>query len=396
MVRYLLLQCKRLARYLPGALLAMAVLLCGLGAVFSMLTQRDAQSEDNQKFQVAMVGTAEDTFVQMGLAALQTFDSTKLSMEIVEMEEQEARAALEKGTIGAYIVVPENFVDEAMNGRILPLQFVSTMGSAGTVSLFKEEITSVISILVLESQRGVYGMQGAMKAEELSGRGDHMNYLALEYVEYVLLRDRTYRVEELGISNALGLGEYLLCGLSVLFLFLACLPFAPLMIRFDLSLERVLAARGRSALSQTLVDLGVYTLGLCAGVWAVTALAGWLLSGLTLPDFFHLLPVAVLAACFSFMLYALSGDLIGGVLLQFFLMLALCFISGCMYPVHFFPTAVQQLAQWLPTGAARNLLASGLTGVADWKSFALVLCYSGVFSLAGVIARLRAIREGSV
>lgn len=396
MGRYLLLQCKRFARYLPGALLAMAVLLCGLGVVFSMLTQSSAQSEDNQKFQVAMVGTAEDTFVQMGLAALQTFDSTKLSMEIVEMEEKEARAALEKGSIGAYIVVPENFVDEAMNGHILPLQFVSTLGSAGTVSLFKEEITDVISILVLESQRGVYGMQGAMKAEGIGGRGDKMNDLALRYVEYVLLRDRTYRVDELGISNALGLSQYLLCGLSVLFLFLACLPFAPLMIRSDLSLERVLAARGRSALSQTLTDLGVYALGLCLGAWAVTACAGLLVKELTLPAFSYLLPVALLAACFSFMLYALSGDLIGGVLLQFFLLLALCFISGCMYPVYFFPTAVQRLAQWLPTGAARNLLASGLTGIADGKSLALVLGYSGLFALVGVTVRLRAVREGSV
>ena len=396
MVRYILLVCKRLTRYLPGALLAMAVLLCGLGAVFSMLTQSYAQSDGNQKIQVAMVGTAEDTFVQMGLTALQTFDSTKLSMEIVEMEEKEARAALEKGTIGAYIVVPENFVDEAMNGRVLPLQFVSTVGSASTVSLFKEELTDVISVLVLESQRGVYGMQGAMKAEEIGGRGDRMNDLALRYVEYVLLRDRTYRLEELGISDALGLSRYLLCGLSVLFLFLACLPFAPLMIRADLSLARVLAARGRSALSQTLCDLGIYTLCLCVGAWAITAVASALMEGLSLPAFSYLLPAVLLTACFSFMLYAFSGDLIGGVLLQFFSALALCFISGCMYPVYFFPTSVQQLAQWLPTGAARSLLASYFTGIADWKSLALVLGYSGLFAFVGVSVRLRVIREASV
>ena len=393
MGRYMLLQCKRLARYLPGAVLAMGVLLAGLGAVFALMTQSGDRSESNQKFQVAMVGTAEDTFVQMGLAALQTFDSTKLSMEIVEMEEQEARSALEKGSIGAYIVVPENFVDEAMRGRIIPLQFVSTVGSSGTVSLFKEEITQVISLLVLESQRGVYGMNDAMKAETVDGRGDHMNYLALEYVEYVLLRDRTYRVEELGISDALSLPEYLLCGLCVLFLFLACLPFAPLMIRKDLSLERTLAARGRSALSQTLCDLGVYALGLCLGTWAVTSLAGRFLE---LPPFGHILPVVLLAACFSFMLYTLSGDLIGGVLLQFFVLLALCFVSGCMYPVHFFPVGVQQLARWLPTGAARGLLAAGLTRISDPVSLALVLGYSAVFALVGLAARLRAIGEARV
>jgi len=176
---YFLMQCKRIARYLPGAFLAMLVLLGGLLAVFSMMVRQDAIAPENQKFQVGMVGTAGDTMVQMGLAALKSFDSSQMSMEIVEMTEPEARAALEKGAIGAYIVIPEDFVDEAMTGHILPLKFVSTTGAASVVSVFKEEVTEVISLLLLESQRGVYGMQGAMKAQDIGGRGKKMEALAL-------------------------------------------------------------------------------------------------------------------------------------------------------------------------------------------------------------------------
>jgi len=360
------------------------------------MVRSDAQSADNQKFQVAMVGTAQDTFVQMGLTALKTFDSTQLSMEIVEMSEPEARAALEKGTIGAYIVIPENFVDEAMGGRILPLKFVSTIGAANVVSVFKEEVTDVISVLLLESQRGVYGMQGAMKAEDIGGRGKKMDALALTYVEYVLTRDHTYSLQELGISDFMGLEEYLLCGLAVLFLMLVCLPFAPLMIRRDMALGRMLASRGRSAAGQSLCDLAAYFAGLLSMVLVLTGLAS-LAFGEQFQEMTLLpaLPVVALVAAFSFLLYALSGDLIGGVLLQFFAALALCFVSGCMYPVYFFPVAVQRFAAWLPTGAARSLLSQCFTGE-ESNALPLVLGYTLLFCALGLLVRVRRVKEARV
>ena len=125
----------------------------------------------------------------------------------------------------------------------LPLKFVSTTGAAGMVSVFKSEVTKVISDLVLESQRGVYGMQGAMKDNGIGGRGKKMDALAFTYVEYVLARDRVYSLRQLGAAEDMGLESYLLCGLLVLFLMLGCLPFAPLMVRQDMALNRFLARR---------------------------------------------------------------------------------------------------------------------------------------------------------
>lgn len=401
MGKYFYLQCKRVARYLPGALCVVLVLLGGLLTAFSVMVQQSARSEHNQKFQVAVVGTAGDSFVQMGLAALKTFDSTQFSIEIVEMEERQAHQALERGQIGAYIVIPEGFVDEAMNGHILPLKFVSTTGAAGVVSVFKEEVTEVISLLLLESQRGVYGMQGAMKDNDIGGRGKKMDALALTYVEYVLTRDRTYSLQELGISDALGFEGYMLCGLAVLFLMLVCLPFAPLMVRRDMSLGRMLAARGRGAMKQALCDLAAYGLGLLVMIVLLAVLAAAVFGGklerLDLPRLLaQALPVLGMVAAFSFMLYALSSDLIGGVLLQFFVTLAMCFVSGCMYPVYFFPVTVQKMAAWLPAGIARSQLAGCITGEVPPQSLALLLGYTAAFCLVGVLARMRSVKEARV
>lgn len=398
---YCYLQLKRLARFLPGALCVVLVLLIGLLTALTVTVRTDAAAEENQKVRIALVGTADDNMIQMGLAAMRSFDSTQFSMELVEMTEPEARTALQRGKIGAYLVMPDGFMDEAMNGNILPIKFVSTTGAASMVTIFKEEVSRVIASLLLESQQGVYGMQQAMRDNDIGDRGKHMTDLAMTYVEYVLVRDKVYQVNSLGISDALSLADYLVCGLAVLLLHLACLPFAPLMIRRDLSLCRMLSAKGKPAFAQSLCDLGVYLLGIVVlvalFVFGGTAIAGDTLGDLNGGDILlRSLPVLVMICAFSFMLYALTADLISGVLLQFFLSAALCFISGCMYPVHFFPISVQRIAAWLPAGLARSQLAGCITGEHNIQTALLLLAYALVFSAVGTAARVRAVKEARV
>ena len=391
MKRYCLLQCKRIARYLPGALLAMLVLFGGLMTVFSAAMRQDTASD--KKFQVAMVGTADDMMLQMGLTALKTFDSTQFAMEIVEMTEEEARAALEKGSISAYLVFPEGFMDEALGGHILPVKFVSTTGAAGVVSVFKEEVTKVISRLLLDSQRGVFGMQDAMGDLDVPYNG-RLDILAFTFVDYILARDNLYTLDEMGISNALGLEDYLLCGLFLLFLMLACLPFAPLMIRRDMALDRMLSARGCGVQAQTLCDLGIYMAGFCLLVAVLKIPAAFLAPQLKL-ELIPMLPVIFTVCSLSFLLYTLCADLISGVLVQFFTTLALCFVSGCMYPIFFFPLSVQKLAGWLPTGVARSQLTACLTGE-GYDRVWLLWVYGLVFTAISVLARLRRVKEARV
>lgn len=400
MGKYLYLQSKRLLRFLPGAVCVVLVLLGALMATFSLFTRQTAQSEENQKFQIALTGSIEDSFLQMGLAALEAFDSTRFSMEILQMEEKDAAAALEQGDIAAYIVVPEGFIDAALHGRIIPLKFVSTTGAAGMVSIVKEEITGVISTYLLESQRGIYGMADALESGGASDNlGELMNTLSIRYVEFLFIRDHTYSLRQLGIADDLGLEDYLLCGIAVVFLMLACLPFAPVMIRQDLSLNRMLAAKGRSAFGQAVCDFVVYALGLTA-VLLISALilfaaADFLDMGITNGTglLLRALPAVIMVAAFSFMLYALTGELIGGVLLQFFVTLVLCFVSGCMYPVYFFPETVQRLAAWLPAGLARTQLAGWITGQISTGTVGALILYSVIFFAVGVFVRARRIHR---
>lgn len=394
MGKYFILQCKRLCRCLPGAILAALILLGGLGAVFSLTMARNSDLQENRQISVALVGYTEDPLLEMGLSMLQSMDSTRYSIKVLMMEESEAQMALITGGIAAYAIVPEDFVDLAMQGQVEPLELVYSAGSVGLSSFFKEDISMVISDLVLCSERGVFAMSEAAAA---SGEKpwDLMNDMSFRYVDYILVRDRAYQVAEIGIGNELNFSAYLLCGFSVLFVLLCCLSFAPIMITADLSLNRMLSAKGRKAAGQSAAEYFAYFLALL--ILIVFSLA--LLACFTEIPFFdavlHVIPVVLMTAAFSYFLYTLATDLVGGVILQFFISLFLCFLSGCLYPVYFFPVSVQKLASYLPTGIARAQLAGIVTGSSTVSATIQLLLYSLLFVAAASLLRRYRVKGGN-
>lgn len=396
MGKYFQLQCKRLLRFLPGALAVTLILLGSLVFALQLFARQSVNQEKTQRFPLAICGETEHAFLQMGLSALTSFDSSRFALEVLEMEEQEAGRALSRGEISAYVVIPEGFMEAAFSGQILPIRFCTTAGAGGIVSLVKEELSRLVSVLLISSQKGVYGMWDAMNDNGLRDKaGGQMDRLALEYVDYIFARDRVYSLEELGIADELGLEGYLVCGLGVLLLLLICIPFAAKMIPGDPALGRLLCAKNKPAWVQAVCDFAAYAVTLLC-LLLILAAGAWLLvpgveNGAAL--FGQSLPVVLFAASFSFLLYSLSRDLIGGLLLQFFVTVILCFVSGCLYPVSFFPVRVQQLAQWLPTGLARTQLAGFLTGKTPEWTLPALLGYCMVFAAIGVWARVRHIRE---
>lgn len=396
MAKYFQLQCKRLLRFLPGALLVAAVLAGSLLLAFQLFSQQNSMQEENQKFPFAICGETDHSFLQMGLTTLTSFDSSRFALDVLEMDEADAARALAQGKISAYVVIPDGFMDAAFAGEILPIKFYTTAGAKGIVSLVKEELSSMISVLLLSSQKGVYGLWDTMDANGLRSKAHgQMDRLALVYVDYIFTRDRVYSLEELGIADSLDLEYYLLCGLGVLLLLLICLPFASQMIPGDPALGRLLHTKGKSLWGQALCDFAAYGITLLCLLLILLAAAAVCMPqlGNVAVLLGKILPVLLLAVAFSFMLYSLSRDVIGGVMLAFFIGVILCFISGCLYPIYFFPIQVQQLAQWLPTGIARTQLASYITGNAPAWTLPALLGYSAVFIAIGTLARVRHIRE---
>lgn len=394
MKRYIISQFKRGLHLIPGLVVVAAILFTCLGFVFTAVT-KSAEEENQTRLRIGMVGIVGDTYLELGLAALQMMDATQFSMEIVAMDEEAAIAALAKSEISAYVVIPDGFMEAAMSGTIIPIEFHSDANAKNFATFIKEEITAIVEDIVLASQKGAFGVGNALIASgnhHLAGR--HSTDSTFEYVKYILNRGQIYEVSTLGISSELTLPQYLLCGLCILLFLLCSLPLAPFLIKKDLSLEQVLWSKGFTPARQVLMEAAVYFLFLLIP-GALLLLTLKQMSVLAPGAFFTALPAFFALSTMMFFLFQLSRDYISGILLPFFTSLCLAFVSGCIYPVYFFPVALQKLSAFLPTGLARNQLSACLTGSSHTNTATLLL-YGIAFLILSILFRRKKLTGGAL
>ena len=180
MRKYFYLQLKRNFKILPFILAVTAVMLVGVFIVVSGIARVTQDSEENKRFKVAITGDTDDQYTQLGMSVLQNFDDTRFSMEIVEMTTDDAEVALKNGSISAYVILPEDFIERAIYGDVDKVVYVTSVASQNAVSMFKNEVTGLITDIVVESQKGTYGIDEAVTQNGINDPyGKYMNQLSL-------------------------------------------------------------------------------------------------------------------------------------------------------------------------------------------------------------------------
>lgn len=392
MKRYFGAQLKRLARLLPTVAVVGLILLAALAAVLFSFAKFTADSANDQKLRVAVTGDTNNLYFRMGMSMLQSMDSSRYTLEMVHMNEDEARRELEQGRISAYAVFPDGFMKEALRGNVLPVRCVLSAGSTGLMPLFKEEIAGVVELIMNESQKGVFALQDSL-AEAKKPYGKHADRLAMKFVTVILNRDKMYTVEEIGVGDGLPVMTSLICGFAVLLLWLIGLPYASTMIRRDAALSRLLASNGYGALKQVTAEYAAYT-AVLAPLTAAIAMGGLLFAtdktaGASALLVLRALPLLFLAAAFGLCVFSFVRDVVSGTLLAFFGAVALGYASGCLYPLYAFPPSVQALAPFLPTGLSRMYLEHLLLDRVSLTALGGVLLYTVLFWAIAVWLRHR-------
>lgn len=376
MGKYLTIQFKRISRLLPVLILVTALLLFGMYGAYQGLLKRWQQGEVFQKIQIGVVGTEGNGLLRQAVDVVTSIDSTKFSMEFITMPEQQAKTKLETGELSAYVVIPDSFLDEALSGNITPIRFVSSPGSENIFSIVKDELTGVVAEMLLLSEQGAYGLELALSEYGHSNAtGEAMNRLAIEYAGEIIHRDEVYRVEEIGVWQGTSFENNLLYGLFTLFIFLLTLPFATIFVKDRWEVEWTLKSQGMGVFTQTLCQIVPYVTALA--VLCVPAF--WLFAGRE--RITSLLPCLICAATFSYLMFSVTGELISGVLLQLTVSLGMCFVSGCMYPVYFFPASIQKLSRWLPAAMMKESMTGSGSMILLVISAAFFLLSWGVRSV---------------
>ena len=403
---YLLAQMKRVKKALP-AVLIMTLLLTGCIALISkVMLIADSSSEKKQKVQIGLVGDISGSYLGFGISALQHLDSSRFAIEFIEMEEEEARDRLNHGTLSAFVIVPEGFVEAAVRGENMPLTYVSTSGSLRLGSMIMNELVNTISSLLTESQNAIYGMQNYLVHNGMSDiYWQATDELYLRFLDFILGRTTVYELELTGLSGNLSMIGYYLCGFTVLFLLLWGIAGSPLYIKKDHALPALLSSKGQNTLSQMAGEFVAYFVLMATSFLLVIVLVAVAmgLTGFTLPEweregigilfgfYVKMLPVAAVICAMQLLLFELTSDMVSGILLQFLCALSLGYLSGCFYPISFFPESIQMVQPLLPTGVAVNYGGNLLMEESTAIEMVLLLGYLVLFLVLATAVRKRKI-----
>jgi hypothetical protein len=328
-------------------------------------------------------------------------DSSRFELELVSCSEDEAHEALEDGEISGYLRIPEGFVDSVVHGENKKVTYVLKGGQAGIGTALVQELSETISTLVTESQSGIYSLRDFYERQgESESESEDMDKLNLEYFSRILGRSSLFDIKILGDHQELSLAGYYGCSMLLCFLLLFGMNCGNLLIIEDLALGKLLRSAGVGAVAQVIGEFLSYAAMFAANLAGLGA-AGVVLmsaSGVQIPELamgeelpgmlIRLLPTLLMIAALQFFLYSLADSLSGGLLLQFLTMLALSYVSGCFYPVSYFPKALRRVSEILPTGQALedmlSLLEKGST-----SHTGSILAASVILLLGAVLVRMR-------
>jgi len=404
---YAYLQLKRMAKLAPF-IWGVTILLClCLSLALSAIVNADNSADNKRKFTVGIVGDFSDSYFGFGISAIQTLDSSRFSIDIIELTESRAEQKLENGDIMAYVIIPEGYIDDAMHGDFDKLSYVTKESAFDIAVLFKDEVLDMISRILVESQNGIYGMQDAVRKNsiEVTDIMDHTNALMAEYLTLIINRSTALEQKIVGISDSLSLGAYMYSGIMVLLILLCGVACCPFFTRRDKALPALLNADRRGPLYQITGEYAAYlfamlvniailfcvlVIGAGEAVVAIPELEGFTL-GKALSIFVRFIPAIIAVTSLQFLLYELTDSIVSGVLLQVICAIGLAYVSGCLYPISFFPKSIQTLSSLIPTGIARGYLSSLISGKPEILSALILAGYAAVLLGGATLARRRRI-----
>lgn len=407
---YLYIQFRRILKLLP-VLMAMTLIVFGCVGAFAVLyLNSDAMTEGSRKYRIAVVGNTSDSYLGFGVAALSKLDDSRFMVEFPTMTESEARQALVRGEVTSYAVIPDDLVNSIVYGtNDAPVTFVGSTGQKGITGILVEELTEIVSTLIVRSQSAIYGMQNILWNHGLGAQWkEATDSLNLRFIDMVLKRTQVCDLEVLGLSNGLSTGEYYFGSMLIFFLLLAGINSSPLFGRRNEELMRLMASRGVGAFRQVAGEYLVYLfLNLCCllGVFLVlipvfgngtVSLAGWdgMEANVLMGFYVRLIPVAAAFAAMQFLLYELTSGVVSSILLQFICGISMAYLSGCFYPASMFPDVLKRIGELVPTGLALSYADAKLMGESSLTAVMGLIIYLAVFLGLSVFARSCRIQRG--
>lgn len=405
------LHLKRAFKIYPEILLITVLTVSAIVVAAAGLISDTQNGETKQKISVAIVGDIKDTHFGIGINLLENFDSSRFFVEFPRMTEKEAITALKKGEIKGYVYIPKEFVRGVYYGDNIPAKYVISDAPEGFGTAISGEVLKVVSNLVVETQNGSYSLRDvAKKIKQTKGIGKKVNDMNFSYIEFVLSRDIAIETQFVGVADSISLSGYYVCGIITFFLLIWGISCNKLLSERNLALSRSLQSSGLKISLQMLAE---YISFLC--ITFLTLLLFASLIGVVTTDnsfgvkefnnnsvfscvafVFLMLPVIIMFTAMHKALYELFPNSVSSIIVQFLIAVGLGYISGCFYPIYFFPDAVQKISIFLPSGAGFSYLRKLMSHTVGWEDFIIISSYTLLFAIAAYYKRKKDMRGESI
>ncbi len=392
---YLNLQLKRAFKCYPMILFITLLTIVSVALAGMAIVTQNLNDENKQSVRIGVVGDIENTYLQIGLKALESLDSSRFFINFDEMTEAEAKAQLKDGELHGYVIIPEDYIKSIWRGENVPATFVTQNNPDNFGTILTTEVTKIVSDMLTETQIAIYSMQDIvsdkMPGTKMKPLNDGLNF---RYLDLVLHRQNTYEATSLGIADSISFAGYYVCGIILFFLLLWGISCNKLMTAKNVSLFRSLNAFGMKPTMQIFCEymafltISMFTLIILA-ITAGIALSG---KNIAIPELenisistsvlfvFKSLPVIMMLTMMHTALYELVSGTVSAILLQFLISVGLGYLSGCFYPNSFFPDTVQKIADILPSGVGFSYLRKTLSHTLQAGDLLAVTCYFLAFS----------------
>lgn len=416
-------QIKRIFKILPFVAVFSIIFFTATGLIaklflnninfssFSSSSITSPQENGSRKISIGIIGNMNEPYMDFGINALQTMDSTKMSIELKLMNEEEAKKALFKGKISAYVIIPEGFIESIEYGRNdKQVIYVTSDGQQGFSDIIKTQIADILSALIVHSQSGIYSMQEELYRKKDYSRFDELTWdLNIKYVYWVLSRNKFADIKETGVSNGLSLQTYYFCAIVIFFLMILSLAANPFFSNRNTELYKIFYSRGVHPFSTVIAELFSYFIFMEIIFAVILIIMNFALNidFLKIPQwkysknfkelflfFIRSIPTVFMLCTLHFVLYETVDSVVSGILLQFIFSFIICYVSGCFYPIDFFPELIQKISNFIPTGAALkySMLLITKTSTAQLLLFlAEIIIYSIIFLSISVLLRFKKI-----
>ncbi len=394
---------KRNIRLLPSILLPVLAIglifaVIGSAAVYSVLN-----SESRAKVKLGLVGKTEGTYLGFGIDSVQKYDTSKYELTFLRLDEETAKSKLKKREISAYLVVPDRFVSDLVEGKNPQITYVSNKTENNFSSEIIKEVAAVISSTVSPAEAGIYSMHkiaddnGFSKSEIRKADTE----LSLDYISFVLNRNKIFAPEFLGVSDGLPGETYYFCAVIFFFMLIWGIFCTGILKTKTISYIGYIKSRGIGITRQITGEYFAFSVVSATVLVVISVITGSVFEHipLNLPGFdrigvssallfsFKILPALFMITAFEFLLYELVESSCAVIIGQFVCAIVLAYMAGCFYPINFFPVSYQKIVPFLPFGAAFSYIRQAFAKNISLSGFVAVTAYGLAFVIISVFAR---------